>query len=67
MHYVVHFGDDAGSRVKFHEGSVVVSDQHLEVSNFIVGNLRCHEKVCDLKSDQSSDAYHVLQEVRQVR
>ena len=30
MHYVVHFGDDAGSGIKFHEGSVVVLDEHLD-------------------------------------
>ena len=67
MHYVVHFGNDIGIWIKISESSVVVLDQHLEASNFIMGDHSCHEIVCDLKSDQKSGTYHVLQEVRHVK
>jgi hypothetical protein len=49
MKHVVHFGNDTGLGINLCEAGVVVSDEHLEVGNFILGYFWCHEIICNLK------------------
>lgn len=48
MHYAQAFLDHVGYRIKVCEDGVKILGQHLEASNFILGDLRCHEIVCNL-------------------
>ena len=48
MHYAQTFLDHVGCRIKVCEDGVKILEQHLEASNFILGDFRCCEIVCNL-------------------
>jgi len=48
MHYAQTFLDHVGCMIKVCEDGVKILEQHLEASNFILGDFRCREIVCNL-------------------